>query len=138
VYVGSASGDPITFAQTDAHGLSVGSLGLGNDPAKASYGAIRFEAEPVNRNVGGSGLQGVVNDVTGANFANHSRYYVPGSESLYNITDVVTGNGKHILTDGMHAPGRSVADDHVLGVPMPFHHEVDPEATRTPTGGHYH
>ncbi|MCL2781087.1 MAG: alpha/beta hydrolase family protein [Actinomycetia bacterium] len=127
VYVGSASKDPVTFAQADTGGLKLGSLGLGNDPAKAGYGGTRFQAEAVDRDSGGL-----------LDTANHSRYYDSGSESLYNIADVVTGNGQHILADGMTAPGRTVAVTLQVGIAVHPTHEVDPESSRTPTGGHYH
>lgn len=111
VYVGSASHDPITNVAHNVRDWEP----LGNDSAMKGYGAIRFDAESVNRDNGG--IDG---------YKNHSHYFDPNSESLYNIADIVTGHGTRILTDGNHASGR-----HGAGW-GPWHHIVDPELGRTP------
>jgi len=67
---------------------------MGDDPAEDEFAAQRFEAEHVDR------LDGTHVDtdnpeqsvVDGWNVVDHSRYYDPGTESLYNVAAVVTGN----------------------------------------------
>lgn len=108
VYVGSASTDPIT-------GIGEAFGALGNDPSMDGYGSTRFKAEVYgfNANV----------------FADHSAYFEPGSESLYSIGDIASGNGDKLQEHGMTAQHRGA------GVLPDF---VDPELFRRATTGHHH
>lgn len=87
VYVGSASGDPVTFLAGIRGGLPVG---LGADPAAAGFGSTRFRAE-----VPGMGL-----------WEDHVRYFDTGSESLAAIAHVAAGDGARLAEHGMTAPPR--------------------------------
>ena len=103
VYVGAASTDPVSWigqsgtilpnVLNDALGNPVGMYaGLGVDPAGDSFGSIRFRAE-----VTGSGL---------VDIHDHSHYYDLGSESLHNMTQIATGHGSALGSEGMLADGR--------------------------------
>jgi hypothetical protein len=105
LYVGAASTDAISWIGEAGNGLPnglnetlggpVGPLaGLGTDPAHAGFGAVRFRAE-----------------VAGSHsampwFTDHSHYYDVGSESLHNMTEIVTGHGECLAEEGMLAPER--------------------------------
>ena len=69
VFVGASSRDPVSYLDR-----------FGKDPAHASFGATRFQAEDPTRNA----WRVDVDD--------HSKYFDPGSESLANIVDVVTAD----------------------------------------------
>lgn len=129
VYVGSASNDPITMiggahdleirigdqtavslsgvdALNAALGYPVDTPGLGNvDPASAQFGATRFDAEiaPGTPNADPGSISG----------SNHSHYYDRGSESLYNMADIVSGHPERLsesdsgIYDGGLAPYRT-------------------------------
>ena len=71
--------------------------GLGTDPAHAGFGAVRFHAEV-------AGSHSVM-----PWFTDHSHYYDVGSESLHNITEIVTGHGDRLGGEGMLAPDRAAA-----------------------------
>ncbi|OBI48898.1 alpha/beta hydrolase [Mycobacterium sp. E796] len=118
LYVGAASGDAVTWlpAQVTGPGLiGVSFGGLGNDPAVDGYGSTRFKAEvPGNR-------IDPVND--------HLHYFDDGSESLFSISDVVSGHGDALQRDGMTARHRG---EYGLG------RLVDPELLRPATGAHRH
>ncbi|HEU4812385.1 MAG TPA: alpha/beta hydrolase [Nocardioides sp.] len=82
VWVGAASRDPVSWLGD--HGwVSTGSAtsggGLGTDPSTDDFGARRFEAESDDRAVV-------------ASLSEHDRYFDPGSESLHNISEIVTGH----------------------------------------------
>ncbi|CQD11615.1 alpha/beta hydrolase [Mycolicibacterium conceptionense] len=117
VYVGAASTDPITHLGGDNNQVHVPgtgvTIGLGTDPADDDFGSTRFKAE-----------------VEGWTWPwkDHSGYLVPGSESLFSISDIASGHGDALEHDGMTADHRT----QVLGV------EIDPESWRIPTGGHHH
>jgi WXG100 family type VII secretion target len=116
VYVGSASSDPVTHfggIQSRIPGTDV-TVGLGADPASDGFGSTRFKAE--------------VSGVT-LPWKDHSGYLVPGSESLFSISDIASGHGDALEHDGMTATHRGV-----WGMPAAF----DPEILREPTSGHYH
>jgi len=81
---------------------------LGQDPAMEVFGGRRFHAETAS-------------DVQ-LDFANHSRYYEVGSESLANIASVVTGDYGAVG----EAPPRSGDGEHYLW--------SDPEAGHEPGG----
>jgi hypothetical protein len=89
VFVGDASTDPVGWIGEAGPGLpnainhSLGDLvdssaGLGSDPAHEGFGAVRFRAE-----------------VPGSNMIStddHSHYYKRGSESLFSMTEIVSGH----------------------------------------------
>jgi hypothetical protein len=126
VYVGAASSDPVThfgsqqipitpFPPSPFHLPTPGiPVGLGTDPALDGFGSTRFKAE----------VPGLTNP-----FGDHSEYFTPGSESLYAITDIASGNGALLESHDMTARHRG---EYVLA------DSVDPELFRTPTSGHYH
>jgi pimeloyl-ACP methyl ester carboxylesterase len=105
VYVGSNSSDTVTYRTRTAAGWDP----LGQDPAGDEFGATRFQAEAPDRNPAVPG------------FADHSKYYRTGSESLYNISSVVTGDYSDVTT----APQRNEWGGWLNG--------EDPEHSRTPT-----
>lgn len=82
--------------------------GLGRDPAEDTFGANRFQAEDATRN---------------PHFRNtddHGKYYERGTESLYNMGQIMVGDYSEVdLADHTYDPW--------WGPPM------DPEAIRTPT-----
>lgn len=86
VWAGANSRDPI--ADLSNHGwINLGTLagaGLGDDPAEDDFGAIRFEAESADR-------PGHIS------FDQHSLYFDHDTESLYNISQIVTGNYDAVL-----------------------------------------
>ena len=105
VYVGAASTDAVSWigesdsavprALNDALGEPLGPLvGLGADPAREGFGAVRFRAEV-------AGSHSVM-----PWFSDHSHYYDMGSEALHNMTDIVTGRGDNLASEGMTAPYR--------------------------------
>jgi hypothetical protein len=61
-------------------------------------------------------------------FDDHSEYFTPGSESLYAIAEITSGNGALLEDHGMTARHR--------GEYM-WADSVDPELLRSPTTGHY-
>ncbi|OBK32626.1 hypothetical protein A5659_24130 [Mycobacterium sp. 1165196.3] len=151
LYVGAASTDVISWIGETGSGLPnglnetlggpVGPLaGLGGDPAHAGFGAVRFCAEV-------AGSHSVM-----PWFTDHSHYYDVGSESLHNITAIVTGHGDGLAGEGMlaserasariavplqvHTPLGTVSLPHI-GMQLPF--TVDPEwdrPARSVTNGH--
>ena len=135
LYVGSASRDVIHLASGTT---------LGTDPLAPGVGAVRFAAESVRRDDPGL--------LDGLGVADHSRYYDPGSESLWSLGEIASGHGGDLAAQGMvvEAPGRtrSWTDPPPFarglpGLPSPpgvpaAPPYVDPEADRAPTGGHVH
>ncbi|GAA4695743.1 alpha/beta hydrolase [Nocardioides conyzicola] len=88
VWAGANSRDPI--ADLGNHGWVhlesvLGGAGLGDDPAEDDFGAIRFEAESTTR-------------PDHLDFGEHSKYFDHGSESLYNLSQIVSGNYDAVLT----------------------------------------
>ena len=77
VYVGAADNDFVTWLGQD------GDLGMGKDPAQASFGATVF---PV-----ADGPEFHADDL-GQGITNHTSYFEPGSQSLANLTDIVQGD----------------------------------------------
>ncbi|HET9890977.1 MAG TPA: alpha/beta hydrolase, partial [Mycobacterium sp.] len=151
LYVGAASTDAITWIGESGSGLPNGLnenldeplgplAGLGADPAHAGFGAVRFRAEV-------AGSHSVM-----PWFSDHSHYYDVGSESLHNMTEIVTGRGDRLAGEGMlaaerararvafplqvHTPLGTVSLPHVeIQVPV----TVDPEwdrPARSITNGH--
>lgn len=117
LYVGAASGDSVTWSPNgDAPGPAGPRLvGLGDDPAVDGFGATRFKAENPPY---------IANPIY-----DHSHYFDDGSESLFSISDVVSGHGDALQHDGMTAHHRGE-----YGMPG----WVDPEALRKATLGHRH
>ena len=118
LYVGAASGDAVTWSPGQVHGpgLIGPSLGgLGNDPSEDGYGSTRFKAE--------------VPGYTANPISDHSHYFDDGSESLFSISDVVSGHGDALEHDGMTTYHRG---EYGLGGGF------DPEAFREATTGHRH
>ncbi|HKP39682.1 alpha/beta hydrolase [Mycobacterium sp.] len=117
LYLGAASTDPVTHfgkGQLSAPGLSVG---LGIDPAIDGFGSTRFKAE--------------VSTWSANPFHDHSEYFAAQSESLFSISDIVSGDGDALEHDGMTAP-------HRVGLPGDIFDNIDPEKWRLPTTGHRH
>jgi len=69
VFVGGSSRDPVSYLDR-----------FGADPTHRDFGAIRFQAEDVTRND------------TRLDVADHSKYFDPRTESLYNVARVVVGD----------------------------------------------
>lgn len=90
VYVGAASGDPVTFL-SGISGITGGApVGLGADPAGAGFGSTRFRAEAP-----GLGL-----------WQDHIRYFDTASESLSAVAHIAVGDGALLAERGMTAPPR--------------------------------
>jgi pimeloyl-ACP methyl ester carboxylesterase len=118
VYVGAASGDAVTWSPPRVAGpglIGVSFGGLGNDPAVDGYGSTRFKAE-----VPGNSMNP---------FYDHLHYFDDGSESLFSMSEVVSGHGDALQHDGMTARHRG---DYGLG------RLADPEVLRPATTGHRH
>ncbi|WP_263121005.1 alpha/beta hydrolase family protein [Cellulomonas sp. RIT-PI-Y] len=109
VWVGRNSKDPVaSFGSEGWTGLStLLGAGLGKDPSEDSFGATRFRAEAVDR-------------ATGWSFNDHTKYFAPESESVYNIGAIVAGNDADVLT------AEHTYDPWYSG-------PVDPEIDREPT-----
>ena len=115
LYVGDASGDPVSWLGHGTVQTPAGGVGLGNDPAMDGYGSVRFKAE----------VPGFHKDLT----YDHSHYFDPRSESLFSMGDIASGHGDALQHDGMTAGHRGQ-----YGLPA----YVDPEAVRPATTGHQH
>lgn len=126
LYVGAASTDPVThlgsIPQAHIPGTDI-TVSLGDDPAREGYGSTRFKAE----------VPGLTTP-----WGDHSEYYTRGNESLFSMSDIVSGHGDALEHDGMTAPHRGsgiIADlGDVFGVPF----TDDPELRRPGTSGHTH
>ncbi|WP_101523458.1 alpha/beta hydrolase [Nocardioides houyundeii] len=81
VYVGRNSRDAVAFFGDEGWLHNPG--GLGVDPSSRDFDATRFEAESVERG-------------DHRNFDDHSRYFDPDSESLYNLGRIVDGHGDDV------------------------------------------
>lgn len=118
LYVGAASGDAVTWSPGRVTGpglIGVNFGGLGDDPSVDGYGSTRFKAE-----VPGNSVNPV---------SDHLHYFDDGSESLFSMSDVVSGHGDALEHDGMTARHRG---EYGLG------RLVDPEVARTATTGRRH
>lgn len=132
LYVGAASTDPITYLGREH--ISGPSLGLGADPSIDGYGSTRFSAE--------SSLHDFRTD--------HSRYFEPGSESLYSMADIASGHGDQLQQHGMTAEHRSdhwyaKVPVHIPGTPIVIpmtppglDQMLDPEGRRHAHDTHHH
>jgi len=127
LYVGAASSDPVTqlgaIPQIHIPGTDF-TASLGDDPAMDNYGSTRFKAE----------VPGLTTP-----WGDHSQYYTNGGESLFSMSDIVSGHGDALGHDGMTAPHRSSAADEVSKF-LPFGIDIpdDPEMFRRGTSGHTH
>lgn len=110
VWAGNSSRDVVAALADDGW---IGShllfgAGLGNDVAEDDFGAIRFQAEDESRNS------------TFRNTDDHLKYYDRGTESIYNLGQIVVGDYDEVTrAEYVHDPW--------YGAPH------DPEADRTPT-----
>ncbi len=78
VWVGTNSSDPVSYLGDEGY---VGGIGtLGHDPADRDFGGTRFQAEDTER-------------FDGYNYSidQHTSYYEQSSESLSNISQIITG-----------------------------------------------
>lgn len=99
VWVGAASRDPVSWLGDHgwvSTGTATSGGGLGTDPSTDDFGARRFEAESDHRAVV-------------ASLSDHDRYFDPGSDSLQNISEIVTGHygaveGAHPHHDPWYGP----------------------------------
>lgn len=82
-HVWAATNSRDVIADLGNHGAvhleTLGGGGLGDDPAEDDFGARRIRAESVTR-------------AEGAGLDDHAKYFDHGTESLWNISQVVTGN----------------------------------------------
>jgi hypothetical protein len=131
VYVGAASTDPVTFLAgltgDSPATIPADGLGLGADPAVDGFGATRFKAEVANPDL----------DL----WQDHVRYFDLGSESLYSMAEVASGEGHSLEADGMTAPHRSSLLGSLasaLRLPNWAIPLTDPELPRPATTGHRH
>ncbi len=110
VWAGNNSRDPVAALADNGWvgGGTVFGAGLGNDVAEDDFGANRFQAESTSRND------------HFRNFDDHVKYFDPGSESLFNIGQIVVGDYDEV-----------VAAEHTYD-PI-WSSPIDPEASRTPT-----
>ena len=125
VYVGSASGDPVTWAAGLGGRLPI--TGLGADPAADGFGSTRFKAE--SPQFGWRTAE------------DHTRYFDVGSESLYSMGDIAAGHGSALQQHGMTAEHRGPLLGPLaarLGLPTWSDPLADPELRRAATGGHAH
>ncbi|MET0433236.1 MAG: alpha/beta hydrolase [Cellulomonas sp.] len=109
VWAGNNSRDLVAALADDGWvgGWMLGGAGLGNDIVEDDFGANRFQAESTTRA-----------DVM-RNFGDHTKYFDPGTESLYNIGQIVVGDYDEVI-----------AAEHSYD---PWYDgPVDPEATRDP------
>ena len=125
-FVGRNSDDPVADLGDKGRvnkGTAFG-LGLGNDPAEDDFGGRRFEAEDVRR---GGPPEGWVDATPGVpdtliwehsnSLDMHTSYYDPDTESLWNMSQIVTGH-----SDDSDITNADPVHDPFLGGPR------DPEA----------
>lgn len=129
VFVGANSDDPVADLGDRGwadKGLALGA-GLGNDPSEGGFGATRFQAEDEGRSrndrvdlpqvLGPVDVVEVLSHLNGVEM--HTSYYDHDSESLYNMSQIVTGHQEQIMTaDHIYdpwyaAPRDPEADAHI-------------------------
>ncbi|MDQ2756247.1 MAG: alpha/beta hydrolase family protein, partial [Actinomycetota bacterium] len=97
LHVGTASRDLINATSNTL---------LGANPVDPGFGGERFKAESLDRDGPG------VLDLIGV--TDHSRYYDPGSESLYSLADITSGHadqlGEHDMLAASPSRARTVLD----------------------------
>lgn len=133
-WVASASSDVVTYLgatpgwvpQDLVADLVPGVQQLGDDPADASFGAQRIQAEHVDRQGGGAP----------GNVADHGRYYDEDSECLANIGAIVGGEYDLVTAAAPRPSGPSIEFDLDLVDLSPYVgtnlFPDDPEADRQP------
>lgn len=121
LFVGAASTDPVThlggLPQVRVPGTDV-VIALGADPATDGFGSTRFKAE----------VAGWSDPIT-----DHSQYFTPGSESLFSVATIASGNGDGLQGLGMTAPHRDRFPFTLPGLEVL---DLDPETWRPGTSGH--
>ena len=120
VWVGNASRDFVARIADDGWvgGGTLFGAGLGRDVAEDAFGAHRFQAESVNRSTAEDPW--TPDPFYGSSDDDHLRYWEQGSESLYNLGQIVVGDDAEVVAaDPVHDPW--------WGAP------VDPEYDRVPT-----
>lgn len=124
VFVGASSADLVTqlgtLPQVPIPGTEL-MVGLGNDPSVNDFGSTRFKAEV-------PGLPSPLGD--------HTKYFEHGSESLYSIATIASGNGEKLEELGMTANHRVELDMLPLPPIRIGDPRFDPEAFRRATDGH--
>jgi uncharacterized protein YoxC len=101
VWAGNNSRDPVAALADDGWfgSHTLGGAGMGNDTVEDDMGANRFQAESTTRG-----------DVRW--FGDHSKYFEPNSESLYNISQVVAGDYDEVIgADHTHDPWYDAPQD---------------------------
>ena len=140
VFVGAASGDPVTTEvqqegdprqaggllqrsanHVDGSGLLGGALDLTPLPLTMSgFKGFSLGADPAAAKFGASRFHAEARNKNTFDFDNHSEYFAPGSESLSNIAAIVGGNYGQVTV----APGRVESGEHYEG--------TDPERSHRP------
>lgn len=108
VWAGNASRDPVARLADDGwvNGGTFFGAGMGRDVAEDTFGAIRFQAEDVDRNAW-------QDDGFITSMHSHSSYWEPGSESLYNLGLIVGGNDAAVVQAGhTYDPWYAGVQDH--------------------------
>lgn len=105
VWVGNASRDPVARLADNGWvgNWLLGGAGLGNDVAEDTFGANRFQAEHVDRST--SEDSWTPPPFYGSQIDDHSRYWEPDGESLFNIGQIVVGDDSEVVAaDPTHDP----------------------------------
>ncbi|MFC8192156.1 alpha/beta hydrolase [Cellulomonas sp. NPDC057328] len=87
VWSGNNSHDPVAMLADNGWvgGGTLGGAGMGNDVAEDDFGANRFRAESTTRGTGWDP------------FADHTKYFDQGTESIFNIGQIVVGDYDEVL-----------------------------------------
>jgi hypothetical protein len=103
VFVGAADRDPVTWLggphRIAGHEVDTGGVGLGKDPSRTGFGAIRIAGDNGERFHPTSPGQVVLN---------HNSYFVPDSGFTGNVAAVVTGEAPATV------PSRAASGDRLL------------------------
>nr|WP_246299315.1 alpha/beta hydrolase [Nocardioides panaciterrulae] len=126
VYVGSADNDVVTWLGRD------GSLGMGQDPAQAGFGATRFAVDP------GPSFHA---DDLGQGIRNHTSYFDDPSTSLDNLGSIVAGDQPTVV-EGRHEPANDLARnwaerEAAYQAQQAYHHYADPVADHLVEAGEH-
>ena len=96
VWTGTNSHDPVPANFGDKGWFGAGTFfgaGLGRDPAEDTFGATRFRAEDPRRNT------------NPLNLDDHSRYYDRGTESIFNMGQIMVGDHHEVtIAEHRHDP----------------------------------
>jgi len=105
VFVGADSKDPVSKSSEPETPLKIHMQSDGKDPADAGFvdvtkqnndpyaGGVRFQAEYPTK-----GIIPLAESMFGVEFDQHSHYYDRNSESLDNMSRIVTGDGRSVST----------------------------------------